>query len=88
MTEAEKHLTEHLAGLAKRAADLIERECAVEDGRDHHVALMLLAAGNTVLCGLSHPDSVRATQSILPTLCKMVHAEALRRQNEHDPTKN
>lgn len=89
MTDSENKLNRFLDGTAARACDLIERECAVEEGRDHHVALMLLAAGTALLVGLCHhPATPAATRLVLPGLCERVEAELVRRKNERDTSRH
>lgn len=86
MSDAERQVQEFLRGLVPRTCDLIDRECEVEQDRDHHVVLILLAAGYTILSGLPMPRALEATQCMMPRLTAMVHDEMLRRQAERDKT--
>lgn len=84
MTDAEQKVRDFLGGLVGRTCELIERECAVEEAKDHIVVLVLLAAGNVVLSGLPQPKSFLATETMLPMLVELVHADMLRRQQERE----
>lgn len=82
-----EELDEFLRALAVRAADLIERECAIEEGRDHHVVLVFLAAGQVILGGFGEELGLVAkhTAALLGPLSDVLSMEMARRAAGRDP---